>query len=182
VLRGARYVTAHVGDSRIYLLRDGELRRLTSDHVWDHPELSNVLKRAVGLDDNLQVDFSDGDLRIGDVFALVSDGVWSVLKDTRIADILLGTADAQSAAEALTRVAIGNGTQDNSTAHGAARDQRAVANLRDARRREQSARAAETANRGHELDGLRVEAVLHESRVTLLYRVTRTDATAPSDW
>jgi serine/threonine protein phosphatase PrpC len=172
-LRGARYVTAHVGDSRIYLLRDGELRRLTSDHVWDHPELSNVLKRAVGLDDNLQVDFSDGDLRIGDVFALVSDGVWSVLKDTRIADILLGTADAQSAAEALTRVAIGNGTQDNSTAMVLRVINVPSANLRDSLAAESNLPLPPKLRVGDELDGLRIDAVLHESRVTLLYRVTR---------
>lgn len=172
-LRGARYVTAHAGDSRIYLLRDGELRRLTSDHVWDHPELSNVLKRAVGLDDNLQVDFSDGDLRIGDVFALVSDGVWSVLKDTRIADILLGTADAQSAAEALTRVAIGNGTQDNSTAMVLRVINVPSANLRDSLAAESNLPVPPKLRVGDELDGLRIDAVLHESRVTLLYRVTR---------
>lgn len=172
-LRGARYVTAHVGDSRIYLLRDGALRRLTSDHVWDHPELSNVLKRAVGLDDNLQVDFSDGDLRTGDVFALVSDGVWSVVKDTRIADILLGTADAQSAAEALTRVAIGNGTQDNCTAMVLRVIGVPPANLRDSLAAEGRLPLPPKLRVGDDLDGLRIDAVLHESRVTLLYRVTR---------
>lgn len=171
-LRGARYVTAHVGDSRIYLLRDGELRRLTTDHVWDHPELSNVLKRAVGLDDNMQVDFSDGDLQAGDVFALVSDGVWSVLKDSRIADILLGSADAQAAAEALTRVAIGNGSQDNSTAMVLRVYSVPPANLRDSLAAESRLPLPPRLRVGDEIDGLRIEEILHESRVTLLYRVT----------
>lgn len=171
-LRGARYVTAHVGDSRIYLLRDGELKRLTTDHVWDHPELSNVLKRAVGLDDNLTVDYSDGELRTGDVFALLSDGVWSTLKDTRIADVLLGTPDPQAAAEALTRVAIGNGAQDNSTAMVLKVLRVPEANLRDSLAGESQLPLPPRLRVGDRLDGLRVDEVLHESRVTLLYRVT----------
>ena len=177
-LRGARYVTAHVGDSRIYLLRNGELKRLTTDHVWDHPELSNVLKRAVGLDDNLTVDYADGELRAGDVFALLSDGVWSTLKDTRIADILLGTPDPQAAAEALTRVAIGNGTQDNSTAMVLKVLHVPEANLRDSLAGESQLPLPPKLRVGDDLDGLRVDAVLHESRVTLLYRVTRIDSGA----
>ena len=171
-LRGARYVTAHVGDSRIYLLRNGELKRLTTDHVWDHPELSNVLKRAVGLDDQLTVDYSDGELRAGDVFALLSDGVWSTLKDTRIADVLLGTPDPQAAAEALTRVAIGNGTQDNSTAMVLKVVRVPDANLRDSLAGESQLPLPPRLRVGDQLDGLRIDEVLHESRVTLLYRVT----------
>jgi len=172
-LRGARYVTAHVGDSRIYLLRNSELRRLTTDHVWDHPELSNVLKRAVGLDDNLAVDYSDGELCAGDVFALLSDGVWSTLKDTRIADVLLGTPDPQAAAEALTRVAIGNGAQDNSTAMVLKVLRVPEANLRDSLAGESQLPLPPRLRVGDHLDELRVDNLLHESRVTLLYRVTR---------
>lgn len=172
-LRGARYVTAHVGDSRIYLLRDGRLRQLTTDHVWNHPELSNVLKRAVGLDDNLQIEFSDGDLRAGDTFALVSDGVWRVLEDTRIAGILRGTADAQAAAEALTGVAIGKGSQDNSTAMVLRVLSVSPASLRDWLAAGSHLPLPPRLRIGDELDGLRIEMVLHESRVTLLYRVTR---------
>jgi serine/threonine protein phosphatase PrpC len=63
VLRGRRYISAHVGDSRLYLLRDGVCTRLTSDHLWEHPELKNVLSRAVGLDRHFQLDFADGELK-----------------------------------------------------------------------------------------------------------------------
>jgi protein phosphatase len=76
VLRGRRYYLAHVGDSRIYRLRGGRLEQLSTDHVWEHPELKNVLSRAVGLDAHLSVDYADGELEAGDVFALMSDGVW----------------------------------------------------------------------------------------------------------
>jgi hypothetical protein len=84
VLRGRRYICAHVGDSRLYLLRDGVCTRLTSDHVWEHPELKNVLSRAVGLDRHLQLDFFDGELQVGDCFLLCSDGVWVRSVTTRM--------------------------------------------------------------------------------------------------
>lgn len=176
VLRGARYTTAHVGDSRIYLLRDAELKRLTTDHLWDHPELANVLKRAVGLDDNLMVDYADGELKTGDVFALMSDGVWSTLTDARICDILLARADPQAAAEALTRVATGSGSQDNCTAMVLKVLHVPEANLRDSLAAEVQLPLPPRLRVGDDLDGLHVEAVLHESRVTLLYRVRRIDS------
>jgi protein phosphatase len=88
VLRGRRYYLAHVGDSRIYRLRGGRLEQLSTDHVWEHPELKNVLSRAVGLDAHLSADYADGELEAGDVFALMSDGVWGQLGDRKIADIL----------------------------------------------------------------------------------------------
>ncbi|MGB4910613.1 MAG: protein phosphatase 2C domain-containing protein, partial [Candidatus Dechloromonas phosphoritropha] len=76
VLRGRRYYTAHIGDSRICRMQEGRLAALTVDHTWEHPELKNVLSRAVGLDSRVLMDFADGELVLNDRFLLVSDGVW----------------------------------------------------------------------------------------------------------
>lgn len=172
VLRGTRWYLAHVGDSRIYLYRDGSLTQLTEDHTWAHPELSNVLHRAVGLDVRLAVDHADGELEIGDTFVLMSDGVWNTLRDDGIAAVLARGGDAESLASTLVLQAEARGANDNCTALVARVDALPQAALRD--------RLAEAADLslphrltiGEELDGLRVDAVLHESRVTLLYRVT----------
>lgn len=172
VLRGTRWHLAHVGDSRIYLYRDGCLTQLTEDHTWAHPELSNVLHRAVGLDARLAVDHADGELEVGDIFVLMSDGVWNTLHDDGIAALLARGGDAESLASTLVLQAEARGASDNCTALVARVDALPQAALRD--------RLAEAAGLslpprlaiGEELDGLRVEAVLHESRVTLLYRVT----------
>jgi hypothetical protein len=54
---------------------------MTVDHTWEHPELNNVLSRAIGLDPRVLMDFSDGDLAVNDRFLLISDGIWGVLPD-----------------------------------------------------------------------------------------------------
>src|SRR6478672_3643085 len=76
VLRGCFYHFSHVGDTRLYLLRNGVLQRLTTDHVWDRPEMQHVLTRAIGLDRQITLDQGSGPLRERDVFLLASDGVW----------------------------------------------------------------------------------------------------------
>jgi serine/threonine protein phosphatase PrpC len=171
VLRGRRWYSAHIGDSRIYLLRDGELRRLTSDHVWDHPELKNVLSRAVGLDAHLLLDYAEGELQTGDRFVLLSDGVWGVLPEATIASLLLDNPDAQAASAALTSLALAQGGQDNASAVVVEVRDLPPPSLRDSLEHDAHLPLPPRLKPGQELDGLAVEAVLHDSRVTVLYRV-----------
>ena len=78
VLRGHAFTLAHVGDTRAWLLRGegqgAELVQLTQDHCFDHPDQRSRLTRAVGLDDRVRIDFLQGELHIGDVFVLTTDG------------------------------------------------------------------------------------------------------------
>jgi len=171
VLRGRRYYTAHVGDTRIYRLRGGKLDLLTTDHVWEHPELKNVLSRAVGLDAHLSVDYADGELETGDVFALLSDGVWGQLGERRIADILNAEPDAQEAAVRLATGAESGGSQDNCTAMVLGIDALPPDHLRDNIARLARLPLPPRLKPGQQIDGLTVDALLHESVATLLYRV-----------
>lgn len=84
VLRGERRFVAHVGDCRIYCLRGGRLQQLTRDHLWPRHDMRHIPKRAFGLDGHLVVDYAEGDVLPGDVFLLVTDGIWEVLGDTAI--------------------------------------------------------------------------------------------------
>jgi serine/threonine protein phosphatase PrpC len=172
VLRGNRWYSCHVGDSRIYLLRDGELRCLTEDHVWDHPEMRHVLKRAIGLDAHLVVDHGEGELQVGDVFALMCDGVWNSLGDERLKDTLARHADAQDCAADLTLSAVNRGAQDNCSALVVRVDAVPDANLRDRLSSGHNLPLPPRLKPGQQIDGLTIHEVLHESRVTLLYRVT----------
>ncbi len=171
VLRGRRYVLAHVGDTRIYLLRDGVCTQLTLDHVWEHPELKNVLSRAVGLDRHFQLDFSDGELQEGDCFLLCSDGVWGVLGEARIRETLLAHPDPQQAAAALCSLALATDGQDNASAVVARIAALPAENLRDSLDGTARLPLPPRFKIGQEFDGLLIEEVLHDSRATLLYRV-----------
>ena len=88
VLRDQRYYLAHVGDTRVYRLRGSLFQQLTTDHTWQRRDLRHVLKRAVGLDSHLVVDFAGGDLEDGDTFLMATDGVWEVLGDASMNEIL----------------------------------------------------------------------------------------------
>ncbi len=114
-LRGRRYALAHIGDSRAWLLRDGQCLLLTQDHRMERRDFAG-LTRALGLDDALRMDHSAGELKVGDRLLLTSDGVHGVLRSREIADILRTTPGAQAAADALTAAALAAGSHDNATA------------------------------------------------------------------
>ena len=117
VLRGTRYILGHVGDTRIYRLRGNDMTVLTVDHVWDRPDMRHVLKRAIGLDAHVAMDYSEGATETGDVFLLVSDGIWEPLGDLGIHQtLLLHREFPQRIAEELVRKALAAGGQDNATA------------------------------------------------------------------
>lgn len=179
VLRGSRYYVGHVGDSRVYLWRDGILTQLTEDHTWPHPELSNVLRRALGLDEHLVVDHADGELAVGDCFVLLTDGVWGTLGDAGIKTLLMryakGSLSAESAANALALEAVRAGANDNCTALVACVRHVPQSNFRDQLNGAQKLPLPPKLNIGEHIDGLRVTDVLHESRMTLLYKVTQGD-------
>ncbi|MCB1966985.1 MAG: protein phosphatase 2C domain-containing protein, partial [Candidatus Accumulibacter sp.] len=172
VLRGRRYISAHVGDSRLYLLRDGVCTQLTVDHVWEHPELKNVLSRAVGLDRHFQLDFADGELKEGDCFLLCSDGVWAAIGNARIRSALLAHPDAQQAAASLTSLALAAGGKDNASVVVARIEELPAENLRDSLEGRARLPLPPLFKAGQEIDGLLIDEVLHDSRTTLLYRVT----------
>jgi serine/threonine protein phosphatase PrpC len=175
VLRGTFYYFSHVGDTRLYLYRGGALTRLTSDHVWDRPEMQHVLTRAIGLDSRLAIDHGMGEMRARDIFLLLSDGVWSSLTEYDIvhclAEVNLGNLDAQSAASQLVNAALAAGSADNASALVLSVDALPEENLRDALSMSQQLPLPPKLKPGQSLDGYQVEEVIHASQATLLYRV-----------
>ena len=129
VVRDGKAIVAHVGDSRVYRLRGGELRQLTADHsLYAEMQRSgaevparencgylNVITRAVGLTGGSRPDLASEEVRAGDVYLLCTDGLTEGLDDARIA-ALLGEGTPAQACEALVAEAIERGSRDNVTA------------------------------------------------------------------
>jgi PPM family protein phosphatase len=121
---------AHVGDSRAYRLRDGQLERLTDDHslvdellrqgkitpaeAVDHPQRS-VITRALGPEPSVEIDTRSYAARSGDVYLLCSDGLTTMLSEPRVAEILSSQPRLLDAGEALVRAANAAGGRDNIT-------------------------------------------------------------------
>jgi protein phosphatase len=121
---------AHVGDSRAYLLRDGELEQLTRDHslvaelersgqitpeaAEHHPQRS-IITRALGPEPDVEVDTYTITGRDADLFMICSDGLTSMISDAEVASILRSAKGLDNAAEALVRAANQSGGRDNIT-------------------------------------------------------------------
>lgn len=171
VLRGQRYVLAHVGDTRIYRLREQALECLTTDHVWDRPDMRHVLKRAVGLDDQLTVDYAEGLLQPGDIYAILSDGVWAALGDAEIHKALLLYHSPQLTAESLTRQALEKGGLDNASAVVVSIEETGSDHLTDMMADALALPVPPKLAIGSQIDGFTVTQILHDSRVSILYQV-----------
>ena len=111
VFKGSFYHLAHVGDTRVYRQRGGVFKQLTIDHTWERSDMRHVLKRAVGLDSHLVVDYTDGELIPGDVFLMVSDGIWEVLGERVVGEVMQEGGPAQTIAEELVERSIKNQVQ-----------------------------------------------------------------------
>jgi len=180
VLRGQSYALAHVGDTRAYLLRTGELSQLTSDHVVDHPDLRHQLLRSVGAEETLVVDYAQGELHVGDVFVLLSDGVYNALPAKRIKALICpsqpespgsDSADSQSLSRQLVDAAIDAGSTDNATAMVVRVLGLLGAHLQDENRRALALPIPPRLKVGDLLDGLRVTAPVADNGINVLYQV-----------
>ena len=180
VLRGQSYAVAHVGDTRAYLLREGRLIQLTSDHVVDHPDFQHQLLRSVGAEDRLTVDYLQGDLQVGDVFVLLSDGVHNVLSAKRLNALVapaspapgaVASVDAQTLSKQLVDTAIAAGTADNATAMVVRVLGLLDANLQDEHRKALALPIPVRFKVSDTLDGMTITAPVADNGINVLYQV-----------
>jgi serine/threonine protein phosphatase PrpC len=130
-VRGTRAYIGSVGDSRAYLVRNAEIRQLTSDHTFvneqvlagtltaaearSHPA-RNILTRAVGSQEDVEPDLLEQDLMVGDLILLCSDGLTTMVDDHGILETLRGHPDdIEAGCHALVDLANARGGDDNVT-------------------------------------------------------------------
>ena len=131
LLADGHYLIGQVGDSRVYLLRDGALRQLTKDHSYVQEQVdagfltpeqaryhpySNVITRCVGASENVEPDIYVGEVKTGDLFLVASDGLTGMVDDRRLQQLLLSRATPGRLVDALIAEANGRGGLDNITA------------------------------------------------------------------
>jgi PPM family protein phosphatase len=128
--KGKMYI-GHVGDSRAYRVRGGEIRQMTRDHslVNDYllamPELTeeqkselpkNVITRALGMQEHVSVDLQGDDASVGDCYVLCSDGLSGMIEDSEILEIVSQAPNIEEACRKLIALANEHGGEDNITA------------------------------------------------------------------
>lgn len=128
---GDRCVIGNVGDSRAYLIRNGQMQRISKDHslvqrlvdvgqiqpddIYTHPH-RNAILRSLGEQPQVQVDLFPLRLQDGDIIFCCSDGQWEMVRDPRMNEIILSAPDLQTAVQQLIDEGNQNGGEDNITA------------------------------------------------------------------
>jgi serine/threonine protein phosphatase PrpC len=116
VLCGRSTHLVHVGDSRVYRMREGVLTQLTTDHTLGAPGTTNALTRAVGAQDSLRVDHLKETAHLHDRFLICSDGVHGVLSNKEIHSLLAKREAPKETAARLVQHAKARTDSDNATA------------------------------------------------------------------
>ncbi len=116
VVKGRRLHVFHVGDTRLYRLRDGVLTQLTRDHKPEGAEHTNYITRAVGREEAIRIDYMVFDVVPHDRLLLTSDGVHQHLNAAQIAGILEQRTSPDDTARHLVTSAVANHGDDNTTA------------------------------------------------------------------
>ncbi|MCR5799274.1 MAG: Stp1/IreP family PP2C-type Ser/Thr phosphatase [Lachnospiraceae bacterium] len=125
---GDKLCVANVGDSRLYIINDREIKQITRDHslveemvrmgglkrelARTHPD-KNIITRAIGALDDVDVDFFELTLNKDDVILMCSDGLSNMIEDEEIRMIMQGQRDIAEKAESLVKAANNNGGKDN---------------------------------------------------------------------
>lgn len=166
----------HIGDTRVYRLRNGDFEQLTRDHATRVNEKNTYLSRAVGLDVNLDIDYRTIDLKLGDVFLLTTDGIHDFITDSVLAELILNADNIDdSVCKDIESLALKNNSNDNLSLQIIRVDQLPNENIDDIYSKLTALPFPPLMEIGQRLDGFLLEKELHASTRSQVYVVKDED-------
>lgn len=166
----------HIGDSRVYRIREGNIEQLTVDHrTWISQEKS-YLSRAMGADTHLQIDYRREALEEGDCYLLSTDGVHDFMTDKEmLATVLAGKKDFDKTTELLARNALNRGSSDNVSCQIVCIDSLPSPQADEVYKQLTELPFPPDLSEGMIIDGYRIIRELHASNRSQLYLATDND-------
>jgi len=175
IVKSRRIHFFHAGDSRIYRLRGDEFTQLTRDHTVNIGGGRNILSRAVGMDNILQIDYGSSEAYVDDIYLLTTDGIHDFVSESEIVNILNQNVSSQLKCEQLVMRAKSNKSDDNISCA-----INYINCLPDESRDDFNAKLTRLPfppdlEPGMTLDGYRVDSLMFASSRSQVYLVTDTD-------
>lgn len=179
VLKSTTASIFHIGDSRIYRLRQGGLEQLTRDHrVWVSKD-KNYLNRAMGIEPRLEVDYQTFALEVGDVFIMTTDGIHDFIDEKSLKTLLQNGDDLSQQAATILQKASDNHSDDNLTCQLIRIDELPEVKEDEIIRHHVNLPFPPPLEVGMMLDAYRIEEELHASKRTQIYKAIDTLSNTP---
>ncbi|PCJ46238.1 MAG: serine/threonine protein kinase [Moraxellaceae bacterium] len=175
ILKSNKAHIFHIGDSRIYLIRDHAIEQLTTDHIATSGTETHYLTRAMGMDIGLTMDYRAIDIAEGDRFFLSTDGIHDFMQDQDILDAFHPQADVQQICQALTEKALHEHSDDNISCLALRVNTLALETKNQAAIRLHHPPFPPDLEPGMKLDGYRINALIFASTRCQIYNVTDED-------
>ncbi|MDF1582692.1 MAG: bifunctional protein-serine/threonine kinase/phosphatase [Methyloprofundus sp.] len=170
VLKSTTAHLFHIGDSRICRLRQGNLEQMTRDHrIWISDK-KNYLNRAMGIEPRLEVDYKAFPLEKGDLFFMSTDGVHDFMGEKTLKKLLQSSDDLTQLAQAIVQQASANKSDDNLSCQLLRVEEMPLAKEDEVLRQHANLPFPPPLEVGQMLDGYKIEAELHASKRTQIYR------------
>ena len=173
ILKGDTGFSFHVGDSRIYRLRNGYLEQLTRDHAQRIDRKTTYLSRALGADSALEIDMQSFEIEVGDYYLLTTDGIHDILpKEQLTALINANTSNLEEACQSVTQQALESGSEDNLSIQLCRIESKGAGSQSDTVNVLSKLPFPPILNVGNVIDGLTIKKILQESERSQVYLVT----------
>lgn len=172
VLHKYHWVIGHVGDTRVWLLRDARIRQLTHDHTLTTLEMGSVVTSACGLNTEMDLQILQGDLLEGDIFLLTSDGIHDVLNGTSLLAHLIKDDTAETMAGNIVRGAISAGSADNVSACVAKVEKLPDVETERGTDSISALPVCSLPHKGDSVDGFQIRGLVHKGRLACIYKAT----------